>query len=99
MFFQMLPYILYFIIYFIYALVIFDIDQEMEEDGSEQIIFNVFDKVWLVLLLLFSFFFLKQEWRQVKNKKWEYLYDFWNYADIIPPISIFIIVIADIFSK
>ena len=35
MLFQMIPYCLYFIIYLIYAIVIFDIDQEMEEDGHE----------------------------------------------------------------
>ena len=71
----------------------------MVEGEKETMMFNVFDKFWLALLLLFSVYFLRAEWRQVKLKKWEYLFDVWNYADITPPLIIIIIVFADIFTK
>ena len=64
MFFQMIPYCCFFICYFIYAIVIFDIDQELEsEEGTvkekDTVLFDVFDKFWLALLLLFCVYFLR----------------------------------------
>lgn len=49
----------------------------------------------LVILILFSVYFLENEVRQIMDQKGEYFKEPWNYIDLIPPIIIFIIAIIN----
>lgn len=101
---QMMPYCGFFIAYLIYSIFIFKHDMSyIDNESGEQtevevpMWFNILDNFWLFVLLIYSFYFLRLEYRQVQRKGWDYLKDVWNYADFGPPILIILIVIADIF--
>ena len=100
---QMIPYSVFFLIYLIYVLFILDKHKDlMTEDKLEEsefpLWFKMLDTFWLILLTLFSLFFLRQEYRQVKYRGWYYLTDVWNYADFVPPCIILLLVGVDVFS-
>jgi len=64
---QMMPYCGFFLSYLVYAFCILPLDrkfQDAEEAGDEYpVTFFVIDKIWLTWLVLFSIYFLKNEWR------------------------------------
>ena len=97
------PYCLFFLLYLIYAFVLIPFDrkfQKAEEDEGEEypVSFIVMDKLWVLLLCVFSVYFLKNEWRQVKVAKWDYLKQVWNYADFVPPVLLISICLIDFFT-
>ena len=100
---QMMPYSVFFAFYLIYVLFILDKHKDlMTSDHLEEhdfpLWFKMLDNFWLIVLTLFSIFFLRQEYRQVKLRKWSYLKDVWNYADFVPPCIILLLVAVDVFS-
>lgn len=99
---QMVPYCLFFMLYLIYAFVLIPLDAKniaKEDAGGEYpISLIIIDKLWVLLLCIFSAYFLKNEWRQVKVAKWDYLKQIWNYADVVPPILLILICMVDFFT-
>ena len=99
----MIPYTVFFCFYLIYVLLILDkhkdlmVNDKLDEDEFP-IWFKSLDTFWLIVLTLFSLYFLRLEYRQVKYRGWAYLYDVWNYADFLPPCIILTIIAFDIFT-
>ena len=100
---QLIPYAVFFDCYLIYVLFILDKHKDlMAEDHLEEsefpLWFKMLDTFWLIVLTVFSLYFLRQEYRQVKYRGWSYLTDVWNYADFVPPCIILLLVGVDAFS-
>lgn len=98
-----MPYIGFFLSYLIYVLYIFgesyDNATEAFEEGSEidrPTWFAALNISFMCALFLFSFYFLKQEYRQVKKLGWSYFTSVWNWADFGPPIIIIILMLIDL---
>ena len=56
----------------------------------------VFNYITMVPLLLFACYFIYMEMKQLWKSGIEYLYSFWNYLDIVPPILLIIFVILEL---
>jgi len=102
---QLAPYAGFFLAYLVYAFIILPWDRNFrarsEEDREYPVLFTIIDKTWLLLLCVFSLYFLHQEWRSIKLDGCAYFTStnsFWNYCDILPPIGIITITILDFFS-
>ena len=98
----MAPYLGFFASYLIFVFYILDASEDFTEEqvsGGETYPrwFFAIEKFWNVLLVLYSLYFLQQEFRQLKKQRWGYLNDIWNYADFIPPILIIAVMIVDVF--
>ena len=83
----MLPYVGFFSAYLIYALYILDIDNEIQSTSA------LIQTFWQVLLIAFSLYFFYGEWLQFKSQRWKYVTNFWNYADVVPPIGIILTIL------
>ena len=99
---QMMPYCGFFIAYLIYVFYILDLDEEYRlthEENEIPTAFIIFESTWNVLLLFWSLFFLAAERRQLVKAGWSYFKDVWNYADVVPPVLIILIVLVDYFAR
>ena len=96
--FQLLPYAIFGAVYLIYTYFIFKkhiADLENEDADAEQ---KTLDLVFGILLIVGSAYFLYQERKQWMKKDCKnYLGDFWNYTDVIPPVLILVSVIWGFF--
>ena len=102
---QLAPYAGFFLAYLVYAFIILPWDRNFraksEADREYPLLFAIIDKTWLLLLCVFSLYFLHQEWRSIKLDGCAYFTStnsFWNYCDVLPPIGIITITILDFFS-
>ena len=59
--------------------------------------FDIVNYVFIGLLGFFSWYFLGNEIAQLREEGFSYLYSFWNYLDLIPPITLTIILPLEFF--
>lgn len=96
----MLPYSVFFAVYLVYTLLLVHDDVVGEHESHRG--FYIFLNVSTILLLfMFSGYFLTMEFKSLRRKgdnKIKYFQDVWNYTDVVPPIIIIIVGLMDLFT-
>lgn len=85
----MLPYMLFLLVYCMYA-------NTINPRRNESIEYNNLDRIMKIVLLIMSSYFLKNELTQFYLIGFEYFNSFWNYIDSFPPMFIILMIILEI---
>jgi len=103
---QLLWYVAFFFIYLVYCFFILPLDGKWRADHSAEVLqgeypasLTVLESVWLIILAGFALYFFWNEIKQLKKLKLSYFLDFWNYADFIPPVGIYVIILIDLLTS
>lgn len=92
-----MPFAAFLILFVTYLNVVYEM--RFSEDKDVRLFWAPIDLGFMGLLGVFSVYFLANEVKQLTNDGLAYLTSIWNFIDIIPPIGIFLMLIANIISS